>query len=358
MVAVVWDKSKKGYRLPSNIKQPKKSDEDAAARILLQQTGVYTREAQEPMQELHETGIFLMKTTNSKDVALQTQSEAKGGKQWARWVPRSSFVDAHEPRGAKEDKHWIPVATRASADALAQIAAQDGESFPVDLATSLLIRTVTTETAMELSAWEEILRIKTEEVRAKGEAIHFLYDWETGIADMISVFDGPSGQLNRMCEDAGVHAMPAIDKVAKIPYDILDDIQFSSLMVGVLKQKPGLLLLAPECTSFSKAQDFNKNRPDVMSAIAKERKVQTRFMARVNAILRATWTYGAEAIVENPWHSYFWKQDFCSRMKDDLPSGRKWCDIKLNMCMVGSKHFKPLRFRTTLPPKVTTAMEL
>ena len=95
-----------------------------------------------------------------------------------------------------------------------------------------------------------------------------------------------------------------------------------------------------------------------MLAIAKERKVQKRVMARVNAILRAAWTYGAEAIAENPWHSYFWKQDFCSRMNDDLPSGRKWRDIKLNMCMVGSKHFKPLRFRTTLPPKVTTAMEL
>ena len=105
MVAVVWDKSKKGCRLPSDNKQPTESDEDAAARILLQQTGVYTREAQEPMQELHETGIFLMKTTNSKDVALRTQSEAKGGKQWARWLPRSSFIDAHAPRGIKEDKH-------------------------------------------------------------------------------------------------------------------------------------------------------------------------------------------------------------------------------------------------------------
>ena len=39
MAAVVWDESKKGYRLPSDDKQPTESDEDAAARILLQQTG-------------------------------------------------------------------------------------------------------------------------------------------------------------------------------------------------------------------------------------------------------------------------------------------------------------------------------
>ena len=81
-------------------------------------------------------------------------------------------------------------------------------------------------------------------------------------------------------------------------------------------------------------------------------------MAHVNAVLRAAWTYGAEAIIENPWHSYFWKQKFCEQMKDDLPAGRAWRDIKLNMCMVGSKHFKPLRFRTTLPKEVTTGMEL
>jgi len=300
LVAVVWDKDKKGYKLPSDSSEYAESDDDDAARILMQQTGVYTRESQEPMQEVNDTGIFLMKTTNSKDIALRTQSEAKGGKQWARWVPRSSFIDAHAQRTAKETDHWIPLAVRADDDALAQIAAQDGESFPVDLATSLLGRTVTTKTKMELAAWEEILRIKIKEAESRDEPIPFIHDWDTGVADMISVFDGPSGQLNKMCEDAGVHAMPAIDKIAKVPYDVLNDIQFSSLMVGILKQKPGLLLLAPECTSFSKAQDFNKNRPDVMAAIAKERKVQTRVMTRVNAVLRAAWTYGAEAIVENP----------------------------------------------------------
>jgi hypothetical protein len=80
MVAVVWDESRKGYRLPYDYKQPTESDDDAASRILTQQTGVYTREAQEPMQELHDTGTFRTKTTNSKDVALRTQSEEKGGR--------------------------------------------------------------------------------------------------------------------------------------------------------------------------------------------------------------------------------------------------------------------------------------
>jgi hypothetical protein len=117
---------------------------------------------------------------------------------------------------------------------------------------------------------------------------------------LVSIFDGPSGQLNAMCEQAGVTVMPPIDKVASGPYDMLNDVQFSSLMIGILERRPGLVLLAPECTAWSKAQDFNRKRPSVMADVERRQSEQRKVMTRMNAILGAVWTYGGEAIVKNP----------------------------------------------------------
>ena len=62
-----------------------------------------------------------------------------------------------------------------------------------------------------------------------------------------------------MCADNGVPSMPNLDKLAEVPYVILSDVRFVAAMVDVLKCKPRLVVITPECTAYSTAQHFNAN---------------------------------------------------------------------------------------------------
>ena len=104
--------------------------------------------------------------------------------------------------------------------------------------------------------------------------------------------------------------MPNLDKLAEVPYDIFSDVHFASAMVGVLKCKPRLVVIAPECTAYSMAQNFNAKLMTVQKVIAARRAEQEKIMRRIRKILTAVWSYGGHVIIENPWTSAFWKQNF------------------------------------------------
>ena len=63
--------------------------------------------------------------------------------------------------------------------------------------------------------------------------------------------------MNADAEDIGMVTMPPIDILAKDPFDILDDVHFCSIMVALLTWLPLFVMFAPECTSWSRANDFN-----------------------------------------------------------------------------------------------------
>ena len=48
--------------------------------------------------------------------------------------------------------------------------------------------------AAHLEAWKEILQIKCKETGTDPATLH---QWDTGTADAISIFDGPSGMFNK-----------------------------------------------------------------------------------------------------------------------------------------------------------------
>jgi hypothetical protein len=50
------------------------------------------------------------------------------------------------------------------------------------------------------------------------------YPLGNGDADVLSIFDRPSGNLNRCATEQGLYAMPPVDKIAVSPTDILDDV--------------------------------------------------------------------------------------------------------------------------------------
>jgi hypothetical protein len=152
--------------------------------------------------------------------------------------------------------------------------------------------------------------------------------------------------------------MPAFDVVAELPYDLMNDAQFASVMVGMYSQKPSFTLLASPCTAYTAAMHFNSLKPKVMAKNRADWALQEQMMKRVNQKMRAAFTYGGEVMIENPQHSDYWKQAFIADFEKSLPDGRVWHDVELNMCRVGSPYFKAMRFRTTALGPVTAHMEL
>ena len=63
------------------------------------------------------------------------------------------------------------------------------------------------------------------------------YPLGKGDADVLSIFDGPSGNLNRCATEQGIYAMPPVDNIAVPPMDILDDVQFVTLTHAILEQR-------------------------------------------------------------------------------------------------------------------------
>ena len=117
---------------------------------------------------------------------------------------------------------------------------------------------------------------------------------------MLSVFDGPRGDINNSAEDVGMKPMPPIDTKSNEPFDLLNDVHFASIMVAILMFMPLFVMFAPECTSWSRANDFNNNKPKARDELEKEKTNQRRVMDRMRAMLRAVWSYGGDAMIENP----------------------------------------------------------
>ena len=206
-----------------------------------------------------------------------------------------------------------------------------------------------------LEIWQTVLQKKMKE---NPDSVPYVVEGKDGLFDLISIFDGPDGDINNAAEDKGLKPMPPVDKVAVDPFDLMDDVVFASIMVAILLHMPMLLLFAPCCTYWSKANDFNKKRPEARERIEKGQQEQRKVMQRVQAAIRAAWSYNGHVMIENPLHSQFWREDFCEDIEKETPSKRKWRDVVLNMCRVGGDHFKAMRFRTTAPAVATNHMEL
>ena len=88
-----------------------------------------------------------------------------------------------------------------------------------------------------LLTWEVILEMHIAKAKSKGTEIGTLHNWDRGKADMISVFNGPSTTMEQLARGMGISTMPPIDRTAEVPYDILSDVHFASLMADVLKQQ-------------------------------------------------------------------------------------------------------------------------
>ena len=121
---------------------------------------------------------------------------------------------------------------------------------------------------------------------------------------------------------------------------------------------PMLVIIAPCCTYWSKANDFNNKRPEARKRIEKGKQEQRKVMQRVRAIIRATWSYNGHVMIENPQRSKFWQEDFCKQIEKESPPTRKWRGVILNLCRVGGDHFKAMKFWTTAPAVATNHMEL
>ena len=87
---------------------------------------------------------------------------------------------------------------------------------------------------------------------------------------------------------------------------------------------------------------FNNKNESALKKIKTRRIEQTKVMKRVNAIIRAVWTYGGHIVVKHPRHSFFWKQGFCENMLTDAPKHRALRDFTVNFCRVGGDHFKAM----------------
>ena len=125
--------------------------------------------------------------------------------------------------------------------------------------------------AAHLEAWKEISQIKCKETGTDPATLH---QWDTGTADAISIFDGPSGMFNMGAQASGLHPMPAIDEVAEVPYDLLNDAHYASVMVGIYTQQPGFGLVAPPCGWWTAAMRFNRRRSGVMKRMKEGREIQ------------------------------------------------------------------------------------
>ena len=95
-----------------------------------------------------------------------------------------------------------------------------------------------------------------------------------GLADMLSVFDGPYGDINKDTEDIGMKPMPLIDTKSKEPFDVLNNVHFASIMVAILSFMQLFVIFAPECTSWSRANDFNTKKTQARAKLEKNNKNQ------------------------------------------------------------------------------------
>ena len=203
------------------------------------------------------------------------------------------------------------------------------EAFLVEAGDMAVIRTNGDICDANLDAWQQILAAKCAQLGIDPKSLH---QWNTGTADFISIFDGPTGESYRMARAAGLSPMPPIDVVAELPYDLMNDAHFASVMVGMYSQRPGFTLLAPPCTAYTAAMRFNRGKPKVMAKNREDRALQEKLMKRVNQIMRAAFTYGGEVMIENPRHSDYWKQAFIADFEESLPEGRVWRDVELKTC--------------------------
>ena len=187
--------------------------------------------------------------------------------------------------------------------------------------------------------WSEILNQKKS---GQPGGKFYTVQQDLGEAHLMSVFDGPDGDINAKSLEQGLESMPPVDKVAIDPYDLIHDITFASIMVAILLHLPLLGLFAPECTAWSKANDFNSNKPEVIARTEGKRGEQTRVMSRVRAMIRAIWSYGGHAMIENPASSQFWNQPFCEAIEEETPPTRTWREVIVNLCRVGGNHYKAM----------------
>ena len=86
--------------------------------------------------------------------------------------------------------------------------------------------------------------------------------------------------------------MPPIDKVAAHPTDIMDDVQFTHLVLGILRCMPAVTALAPDCGPWSRIQLLNKHNPRIMAGVRHRQAEQRQVMRRVRAVLQVIWSYG------------------------------------------------------------------
>jgi hypothetical protein len=177
------------------------------------------------------------------------------------------------------------------------------------------------------------------------------YKAAKGDADFLSIFDGPAGSLNKQAVEQGLTAMLPVDLLAAIPYQMLNDVHFSTLVVAVLDCCPGLVMFAPDCSAWCMAAMFNNRNERAMEKIKRRRAEQTNVMQCVNVIIRAVWSYGGHVIIENPRHSLFWKQEFCDDMQKGMPPTHTLRDFTVNFLPRGwdilQGHAVP-HFRATL----------
>ena len=67
---------------------------------------------------------------------------------------------------------------------------------------------------------------------------------------------------------------PPVDVLTSTPYDVVNDLHFASLMVAVLIRMPLLVIMAPVCRWWSKANDFNASRAGAQQHCEKKREEQ------------------------------------------------------------------------------------
>ena len=162
---------------------------------------------------------------------------------------------------------------------------------------SALSRAPTAAIQEFLEVWTEVLKLQIE---SKGKPATPLHEWPDEEVDVLSIFGGPTDIFEYMCADNGVASMPNLDKLAEVPYDILGDVHFVLAMIGVLKCKPRLVVIAPECTAYSTAQHFNAKIMSAKSALESKKVEQEKIMRQVRKILNEVWSYGGHATIENP----------------------------------------------------------
>ena len=290
--------------------------------------------------------VFSVILATRGGIAAKTTNATKGLGMKGKWINLRSFA---------KSKDWI-----GKNQLSAMNGSMKGREYTniltlerTSVCTAGIERTVSVDHDVQLTAWQSILRMKQGEYPGVES-----YPTDGEPADILSVFDGPSGELNKKCEDLGLVAMPPVDVLADEPYSVLNDVHFAAMMVAILIRMPLMVLFAPVCKWYSRAFDFNSGKPHAERARNEGRAEQEKIMERVGAMIRAVFSYGGHVMVENPLSSAFWKQDFIGSIRSKTPSTRIWRDVVVNLCRVGGKHLKAMKFWTTAPAEATDHMAL